>query len=72
MQNQHHAKVIVLSKDVTKRVQCLDENTVDYIEAHYVDIMLEETLGTAMEEKEFTCIAGSVDEPPPENANKQQ
>ncbi|CAM6003915.1 unnamed protein product [Sphagnum balticum] len=60
--HQHHAKVIVASKDVTKRVEMLDENTVDYIECHATDIITEAMLGGAFdgEPKEFTCRAGLI------------
>lgn len=65
VQHQHHAKVIVMEKDAKKRVLLLDANTIDYIEAHYVDIIMEETLAS-FEEKEFTCVAGTIQEPEPE------
>jgi hypothetical protein len=60
VQHQHHAKVIILDKDSTKRVQMLDANTVDYIECHSTDIITEEMLGGAFDNKEFTCRAGLV------------
>lgn len=63
--HQHHAKVIIAEKDVNKKVKLLDANTVDYIECHYNDIILEEAL-TSVEEKEFTCVAGTIEEPDPE------
>ena len=56
--HQHHAKVIVLEKDVDKQVQMLDENTVDYIECHYNDLITEEMLGGTFDVKDFTCQAG--------------
>lgn len=65
VREQHHAKVILLEKDMKKKLLCLDENTLDYIEAHYVDIIMEETLAS-WEEKEYTCAAGTVEEPEPE------
>lgn len=61
VQHQHHAKVIIMEKDPMKRVLVLDANTIDYIEAHYVDIIMEETLAT-FEEKEYTCVAGTVED----------
>ena len=69
--HQHHAKVIRLDKDPKKRVQFLDENTVDYIEAHYVDIIMEETLAGIPEDRQYTCEAGIVEEPEdkPKDAN---
>lgn len=61
-QHQHHAKVVILEKDSKKKVLLLDANTIDYIECHYVDIIMEETLA-GFEEKEFTCVAGTIEEP---------
>lgn len=57
---QHHAKVVILEKDRNKRLKTLDENTIDYIEAHYVDIAAEAMLDGLFdsEPKEFTCRAG--------------
>lgn len=63
VQHQHHAKVIILEKDPKAKVLLLDANTVDYIEAHYVDIIMEDTLA-AFEDKEFTCVAGTIEEAP--------
>jgi hypothetical protein len=60
--HQHHSKVIIMEKDVTKKVLLLDANTIDYIEAHYVDIIMEETLA-GFEDKEFTCVAGTIEDP---------
>jgi hypothetical protein len=61
VQHQHHAKPIILEKDSTKKVLLLDANTVDYIEAHYVDIIMEESFAS-FEEKEYTCVAGTIEE----------
>ena len=62
VQHQHHAKVINMEKDPKSKVLLLDANTIDYIEAHYQDIIFEETLST-FEAKEFTCVAGTIQEP---------
>jgi hypothetical protein len=64
-EHQHHAKVIVMEKDPKARVLLLDANTIDYIECHYVDIIMEETLA-AFEPKEFTCVAGTIEDAPAE------
>jgi hypothetical protein len=61
-QHQHHAKVIIMEKDAKQRVLLLDANTIDYIEAHYIDIIMEETL-SSFEEKEYTCAAGTIEDP---------
>jgi hypothetical protein len=66
-QHQHHAKVVILEKDPKKKVLLLDANTIDYIECHYIDIIMEETLA-GFEDKEFTCVAGTVEEPTEEKA----
>jgi hypothetical protein len=61
--HQHHARVIKLDKDMNKQTQMLDENTVDYIECHYNDIITEEMLNGAFDlDKEFTCQAGFQDD----------
>lgn len=74
-QHQHHAKVLILSKDSTKPVEMLNENTVDYIECHHVDIITEEMLGGAFDEdKKFTCVAGTsakTDVADPRHAEKK-
>ena len=62
LKHQHHAKVIILDKNINGAVRFLDENTVDYIECHYNDIILEETLASAPEDKVYTCAAGTVEE----------
>ena len=63
VQHQHHAKVIIMEKDPKSRVLLLDANTIDYIEAHYIDIIMEETLA-GFQDKEFTCSAGTIEEAP--------
>jgi hypothetical protein len=52
---QHHAKVIIAEKDRKKPIQILDEFTVDYIEAHYVNIITEIELFA--EPAPYTCRA---------------
>ena len=60
--HQHHAKATVLGKDSNKTPKFLDLNTIDYIEAHYFDIITEAMLdGTFDKDKEFTCQAGIVE-----------
>jgi len=57
--HQHHAKVIILEKNITNATQMLDPNTVDYIELRYNDIITEAMLEGAFDpEQEFTCQAG--------------
>ncbi len=64
VREQHHAKVIVMEKDVKAKVRVLDTNTVDYLEAHFSDIIFDETLADALtDDKQYTCTAGIVEEP---------
>ncbi len=61
-EQQHHAKVIIPTRKRNEPVKCLDENTVDYIEAHYADIVVESMLDGVFDgEKEYTCQAGIVE-----------
>ena len=57
----HHAKVIIANKNRDAKVQFLDENTVDYIEAKWQDLIMEEFLNGGLE-KEWTCRAGIIEE----------
>ncbi len=61
-QHQHHAKAIVLQKDPSAKPIYLDGNTIDYIEAHYEDIITESMLDGVFDEvKDYTCRAGLVE-----------
>jgi hypothetical protein len=61
-QHQHHAKVIMCQKDPSLAPKYLDANTIDYIEANFMDIVTESMLeGVFDGEKEYTCRAGVVD-----------
>lgn len=67
-EHQHHAKVYLAQKDRYKAARYLDENTVDYIEAHYDDIIMEGLLeGVFDENKEYTCRAGINEDTSNEN-----
>jgi hypothetical protein len=60
--HQHHGKAIILQKDASAAPKYLDENTIDYIEANFEDIITESMLnGVFDEEKEYTCRAGVVE-----------
>ena len=52
-----HAHVLIMEKDRDKPQEWLDENTIDYIEAHYVDICLEGVITGELTDEEFTCEA---------------
>ncbi len=57
----HHAKAFIISKDRREPPQLLDANTIDYIEAHFENIIMEGILGGAFEEpKAFTCEANVI------------
>ena len=65
--HQHHAKVVILSKNSSQAVKILDPNIIDYIECHYNDLITEEMLGGAFDKK-YTCKvaiaeAGALDDP---------
>ena len=42
--HQHHGKAIILQKDASAAPKYLDENTIDYIEANFEDIITESML----------------------------
>ena len=60
---QLHAKAFMLNSDIRKSNVYLDECTIDYIEARYMDIITDGMLdGTLSAQKEFTCKAGFFEE----------
>lgn len=61
-EHQHHAKAIVLQKDASAKPIYLDENTVDYIEANFQDIITESMLDGVFDDvKDYTCRAGIIE-----------
>ena len=71
--HQHHAKVTILSKDRDQAPKFLDENTTDYIEAHYADIITEGLFeGAFDQDKEFTCKANIVDADTSDDPRKEK
>lgn len=61
-EHQHHGKAVVMQKDLAAKPVYLDENTVDYIEAHFQDIITESMLdGVFDDDKDYTCRAGVVE-----------
>lgn len=61
-EHQHHAKVVILDKDRDAKVRTLDENTVDYIECKYLDIITESLLdGVFEDQKQYTCRANILE-----------
>lgn len=61
-EEQHHAKVIIPSRDRKQPIKSLDENTIDYIECHYLDIITESMLEGLIDDKEYTCRAGITED----------
>jgi hypothetical protein len=59
-EHQHHAKAVILSKDRNAQLKSLDENTIDYIECHYLDLITDAML-EGMFDKEYTCQVGIVE-----------
>lgn len=58
-EHQHHAKVVICEKDMSKYPKYLDSNTVDYIEAKFEDIITDALLeGLLDADKQYTCRAG--------------
>jgi hypothetical protein len=55
-----HAKVFILNKDINKRNEWLDSNTIDYLIEKHADIAIEEILLKSPEP--FTCEAGIIGE----------
>ena len=70
-EHQHHIKPIILDKDSKKTPKFLDAGTVDYIEAHYFDIITAGMLLTENNE-EFTCVAGITEADDYDNPIKPQ
>jgi len=66
----HHAKVTVLTRDHTEPVKFLDKGTVDYIEAHWQNIIAEELLESAL--GNYTIEAGLLTEQELEKTDENQ
>ena len=62
---QHHAKVLLVNKEREKPNKFLDENTTDYIEAHWQDLAAEILLED--DEEDYTCRAGINENDPSED-----
>ena len=61
-EHQHHAKVVILQKDLNTAPKYLDPNTIDYIEAKFDEIITESMLeGVFDDVKEYTCRAGILE-----------
>lgn len=60
---QLHAKAFILNKVPGTKMQYLDECTIDYLEARYMDIIADGLLSGALtESKPFTCRAGFLED----------
>ena len=58
VEHQHHAKVLICTTDKSKRLDYLDGNTIDYIEANYEDLIMNEVMEGIVLNDEYTCKAG--------------
>jgi hypothetical protein len=67
--SQDNAKVYILEKDYKKKPKWLDAKTIDYMQAKYVDIIMERMIGSS--EQDFTCTAGVVEDDQ-EQINEQE
>lgn len=62
-QNQLHAKAFILNKVPGQRMLYLDECTIDYLEARYMDIIADGMLSGALEDSvQYTCRAGFLED----------
>jgi hypothetical protein len=57
---QHHAKVYILTKDYTKVPAFLDGGTIDYIEANYEDIIFSGIIEAELTEDQVIIPAGII------------
>ena len=58
---QLHAKAIIPGSEFGEAPLVLNENTIDFIEARYQDIVADGLLdGSVMQAKKYTCAAGFV------------
>ncbi|NVM33960.1 MAG: hypothetical protein HWN81_00090 [Candidatus Lokiarchaeota archaeon] len=58
LEHQHHAKILICGTDKSKRLNFLDRNTIDYIEANYEDLIMNEVIEGIVLNDEYTCKAG--------------
>ena len=66
---QHHAKVYKLEQSFDKPIFFLDEGTIDYIEAYWQDILIEEELEAAIFDDDETIEAGIIGQEYNEESN---
>lgn len=68
---QHHAKAFQLQSSFDKPIFFLDEGTIDYIEANWQDILIEEELETAIfGDDEEVIPAGTITQEYNEESNE--
>jgi hypothetical protein len=58
---QHHAKVYILEKSFQKGISFLDEGTIDYLEANWVDLVTTGILEQELFGDEEIIPAGAID-----------
>lgn len=60
-EQQIHAKAFILKSGLSDKMNYLDEFTIDFIEARYLDLLAEGLLNGSLDDsKEFTCKAGFI------------
>jgi len=65
---QHHGKVVICEKKQEVALKYLESNTIDYIEAHYENIITESMLDGVFDDlKTYTCKAGIIEDNNEEN-----
>lgn len=69
-ESQDNAKVYILEKDYKKKPKWLDAKTIDYIQAKYVDIIMERMIGS--DDKPYTVVAGVVEDRETEETKQQE
>jgi hypothetical protein len=68
---QLHAKAFILNKTMGESMKYLDECTIDYIEARYLDIIADGMLSGALSESvPYTCRAGFLEDECEDGLNK--
>lgn len=65
-----HPKVLICEKEFGSAPKVLDEKTVDFIEARYQDIIMEAMLVGDLDDREYTCKAGFIEEKQEEKDGK--
>ena len=72
-EQQLHAKAIILNPDLHQPLEFLDECTIDFIEARFMDIVADGLLGGAFDDdREYTCQAGVIEHSEPKSEDTSE